>query len=218
MPQGKVAKPPAPLKKKEISNDLTAYKAMRDSLRTGDLLQWRGNSLFSDVIMAYTKEDRSHTSIVIRLDQFPERVFSIEALGDSGLHLWPLSNLLKTYDGLVEVNRILDQYHLTQRSGPSADAARFLLSKLGTTYDWPDVIGRWKTWIGRDPDPLETSQLYCSESVFAAFKVRQQDPATGLYVGAGLSTLADIDIPPVPGRPMIDLGIWSEQAITLVMS
>jgi hypothetical protein len=199
--------------KKAVSNDLKAYQGYRNSMRTGDLLQWKGNSPFDEVVMAYTGEDRSHTSIVIRLDHYPERVFSIEALS-SGLHLWPLSLLLMDYDGMVEVNPIKDSYH--HRNGPQADAVRFLLSKLGTKYDWPDVIGRWKTFIGREPDPIEISKLYCSEAVFAAFKVRYQDPVTSQWVGAGIPSLAQIEIPPVPGKPMIDLGIWESKAKVLV--
>ena len=208
MPQRAVA--PYPGKQEVIDNDLTAYLEIRPNLKTGDLLQWRGVGTFSNVIMAYTKQEHSHTSMVIRLSDFPDRVFSIEALSD-GLHLWPLSSLLRTYNGHVDLNHLKPYYDEV-----APDAARWLLARLGTEYDWEDVASRWRTWIGFDPEPFETTKLYCSESVFAAFRERMQDRMTGLWVGGGVEHLKRIEIPPVPGQPMLDLGLWQPETNRLV--
>lgn len=185
-------------------------------MRTGDLLQWRGNYTFSKLIRCHTGEQENHTSMIIRLGNYPERVFSIEALKD-GLHLWPLSTLLKRYDGNVNWYPIRDEFYSGDNEGPAADASRWLLAHLGVGYDWADCLSNWRTILGVDPDPADARQLYCTESVFLAFREHWVDDMTGLTVGAGLRSLRDMKIAPVPGKPMTDLGIWSRHAAVAIL-
>ena len=197
-------------------NDLSIYRSARRKMRTGDMLQWRGNYSFSKLIRKVTGENENHTSMVIRLEQFPGRVFSIEAL-EHGLHLWPLSHLLKKYDGSVNWYPIRDEYYVNNMEGPSADAARWLLAHLGTPYDWADCASNWRTLIGFNPDPADERQLYCSESVFLSFKEKKLDDMSELYIGAGLKHIQHIEISPWPGRPMVDLGIWRAHAAVAIL-
>lgn len=194
-------------------NDLSIYKTSRKKMRTGDLLQWRGNYTFSRIIRRHTGEQENHSSLVVRLSEYPNRVFSIEAKSN-GLHLWPLSSLLQRYDGSVNWYPIRDEYFA---SGAANDAARWLLAHLGVGYDFMDCLSNWRTILGIDPDPADAKQLYCSESVFLAFRDKWYDEMSEMYVGAGLPHLQDIKIAPVPGRPMANLNIWSRHAAVAVL-
>jgi len=193
-----------------LGNDLKTYKRLRPNLVTGDLIQWRGNYPFSRIIRLKTGEYENHTSMVIRLQLYPERVFSIEALA-GGLHLWPLSDILSRYDGHANLYPIKQKY-----DDAAADAARWMLAHLGTGYDFQGCASNWRTILGFKPEKADAKQLYCSESVFLAFKERKLDPMTGLHYGAGLSFLQGVEVTPVPGMPMLKLGIWKTASAQMV--
>ena len=153
----------------------------------------------------------NHTSMVIRLDMFPGRVFSIEALKD-GLHLWPLSSLVRKYDGDCYWYPIRPEYEIA-----GVDAARWLLCHLGTGYDVFDCLSNWRTILHIDPDPADARQLYCSESVFMAYREREVDEETQLVIGAGIPHLQAVKVSPVPGRPVLKMGIWKAHAAVTIM-
>lgn len=209
MPQRAVTPYPGS-KKKKVQNDLREYRNFRGVIHTGDLLQWRGNYPFSKAIRAATGEEVNHSSITIRLPLYPGRVFSIEAK-DDGLHLWPLSSLLRTYDGSVTWHPVRSLIRVKdEKTGcsPVDLSARWLLSKLGTPYDWSACISNWKSIIGRTPEAAEAKYLFCSESAFLSYKEQTVCPETQLLIGAGMRHLRYINTSPVPGDPMLDLGIW----------
>lgn len=196
-----------------MKNDLTTYRAVRQDMRTGDMIQWRGNYAFSRIIRVGTGEFENHSSMIVRLDLYPGRVFSIEALAN-GLHLYPLSNLLEKYNG-EQVNwyPIKNEYH----GEASTDAARWLLAHLGVGYDWSDCLSNWRSILGFTPEPADARQLYCSESIFLGFKDRREDEESKIIIGAGLPQLKHITRVPVPGKPMLELGIWQNAFVPVVV-
>jgi hypothetical protein len=171
---------------------------------TGDLLQWKGNYPFSRIIRVGTGEEVNHTSMVIRLQEYPERVFSIEAKKD-GLHLWPLSSLLREYDGFVNWYPLRRKYY----GQIAEDSAKWMLAHLGVGYDFVGCGSNWRSILGFDPHLADAKYLYCSESVFLSFKERYVDPDSGITIGGGVAHLQEIKISPVPGKPMLALDLWS---------
>lgn len=193
-------------------NNLSNYQRLRPYIQNGDLLQWHGNYPFSKIIRLGTGEDDNHSSQAIRIPFFENRIFSIEALS-SGLHLWPLSDLLARYDGWVTWYPLLDKY----RGTAANDATRWLLTHLGKPYDWHSCVSNWRSIFGWSPKKADHRRLYCSESVFLAWKERFKDMDSLLHIGAGLNQLKSITVSPVPGKPMLDLGIWMTEGKRLVI-
>jgi hypothetical protein len=175
---------------------LARYEELRASMGTMDLLQWRGNYEFSRVIRAATGEDANHASAVIRFPTYgAHRVWSIEAL-EQGLMVCPLSTLLERYDGACWWYPLLPQY-----ARQSTAAAAWLMDRVGVTrYDFTGCLSHWRKLLGANPRPADAARLWCTESIFLAWRD-----------GARLSHLQGIPHAPVPGRPMVALGLWGQR-------
>lgn len=195
--------------KKKINNDLTKYYAVRDQMMAFDLLQWRGNYPMSKAIRKVTGEEVNHTSVVVRIPWMEHVVFSIEAL-DDGLHLYPLSELLRKYDGWCEWTPVQEQFAVSQQN---IRAVQWLMIHLGRKYDWSGCISNWRELLGKEPRHADSGELFCSESVFLAAKeciVRETDP-TQTRCGARLPWLADVKVAPVPGKDVLKvIRFWQE--------
>lgn len=189
-------------------DQLAAYHEVRDQIKTGDLLQWRGRYPFSKVIRTGTKQFFNHSSFVIRLTEFSDHVYSIEAL-DNGLFMYRLSSLLAKYDGRVEVFHLAPQY-----DNEAIAAAAWLLDRQGTAYDWSGCASNRALLYERlgldhlagavDIEPADESQLYCSESVFMAYAEGPQ-----LAGMPSIEHLQGLHRPPVPGNEMLDMKLWN---------
>ena len=176
--------------------DLLLYHKHRPHICTMDMLQWRGRGPVARAIRRATGETVNHTSVAIRFPSyFAERVFSIEAYYISGLDIYPLSSILSRYEGEVWWYPIAVEDY-----GRVVDAARWLLERVGVTrYDTRGCLSNARRILGRDPMPAEAASLYCSESVFLAWRD-----------GAKIPKLQKMMLSPVPGRPMEALGLWGE--------
>lgn len=193
--------------KKKINNNLSGYRTVRENMTNFDLLQWRGNYPMSKAIRKVTGEKVNHTSCVVRIPWMEHVIFSIEAL-DDGLHLWPLSELLRKYDGWCEWTPLKEE-HIT--SGDNLAAVKWLMLQLGRGYDWSGCISNWRKLLGMNPRKADSGELFCSESVFLAAKeeiMREGDPRK-MICGAGLPHLKSVEIAPVPGKEVTDvIGMW----------
>ena len=175
------------------ADPLALYRRHRHLICTMDLLQWRGEGPVAHAIRAATGEDVNHTSTVILFPSyFASRRFSIEAEFHSGLHIWPLSRILETYDGQVWWYPLRHEFY-----HKAPEAACWLLERVGTPYDNRGCISHARRILGREPEPAEASSLYCSESVFLAWRD-----------GAMLHHLQRLPHAPVPGRQVHALGLW----------
>jgi hypothetical protein len=177
-------------------NGLDRYQAHRPLICTMDMIQWRGPGPAARAIRDVTGESVNHTSCAIRFPSyFASRVFSIEAEFKDGLDVYPLSRILAAYDGQAWCYPVRPAYH-----GHVVEAACWLLERVGVTgYDTRGCLSHARRILGRDPRPAEASSLYCSESIFLAWRD-----------GAHLPHLQGITHAPVPGRPMEALGIWGD--------
>jgi cell wall-associated NlpC family hydrolase len=89
----------ADISKREIKAlPVQAYDAVRDSLRSGDLVFCSGSYLFSGLIQRFTRSVWSHVGIVYRDDNLG-RVFVLESETGVGVRLVPVSKYLRDYHG-----------------------------------------------------------------------------------------------------------------------
>ena len=87
------------ISKREIKAlPVQAYDAVRDSLRSGDLVFCSGSYLFSGLIQRVTRSVWSHVGIVYRDDNLG-RVFVLESETGVGVRLVPVSKYLRDYHG-----------------------------------------------------------------------------------------------------------------------
>ena len=87
------------ISKREIKSLPTKnYDAVRDELRSGDLVFCSGSYLFSGLIQRFTKSVWSHVGIVYR-DETLGRVFILESETGIGVRLVPVSKYLRDYHG-----------------------------------------------------------------------------------------------------------------------
>lgn len=184
--------------------ELTNYEIIRPELQTGDLLQWRGQYPFSKVIRTGTKQFFNHSSFLIRLQEFSDHIYSIEAL-DNGLFMYRLSTLLKKYQGTIEVFRLDAEYR-----DCAIAAAAWLLDRQGTEYDWSGCFSNRALLyerLGLDSVEFESADenaLFCSESVYMGFAKGPQE--WGLEP---IDHIQNFDRPPVPGNEMLEwLKLW----------
>ncbi len=185
--------------------ELTNYELVRPELTTGDLLQWRGRYPFSKIIRTGTKQYFNHSSFLIRLQEFSDHIYSIEAL-ENGLFMYRLSTLLKKYDGSVEVFRLDPEY-----ADCATAAAAWLLDRQGVPYDWSGCLSNRALLYERlgldvpvEIEPANESALFCSESVFMGFAEGPQE--WGLEV---IEHLQGWDRAPVPGNEMLEkMDLW----------
>jgi hypothetical protein len=85
--------------KREIKTlPVKSYEAVRDELRSGDLVFCSGSYLFSGLIQRFTKSVWSHVGIVYR-DETLGRVFILESETGIGVRLVPVSKYLRDYHG-----------------------------------------------------------------------------------------------------------------------
>ena len=87
------------ISKREIKAlPVQAYDAVRDSLRSGDLVFCSGSYLFSGLIQRFTRSVWSHVGIVY-CDDTLGRVFVLESETGVGVRLVPVSKYLRDYHG-----------------------------------------------------------------------------------------------------------------------
>jgi cell wall-associated NlpC family hydrolase len=103
----------ADISKREIKSlPVQGYDAVRDSLRSGDLVFCSGSYLFSGLIQRFTRSVWSHVGVVYR-DEALGRVFVLESETGIGVRLVPVSKYLRDnhgrrrpYRGQIVVGRL----------------------------------------------------------------------------------------------------------------
>ncbi|MFA7520452.1 hypothetical protein [Shewanella sp.] len=141
-------------------NDLSKYNAVKDSMKTGDVLQWHSNSMLGSAIRARKGGDINHTGLVIRLAEFEgleRRRFTLESL-ENGVVLNLLSRRLESFDGQVFLHRLKPEHDsIRQEIGERA------LSCVGIGYDYSSII---KECFGNAQ--MNMDNLFCSEFAWFA--------------------------------------------------
>jgi hypothetical protein len=138
-------------------------------IQTGDVLLFRGGSLFSWAIKLRTRSVYSHAGIAIRIKADGcTRVSVLEALEPGGVRLHPL-------DYYVEGGARCDWYALTDPAVNRDKVAAYALAQWGHPYAWRQLLWSFSrlAWLARlmfrgRLDTAETGRFFCSHLVAAA--------------------------------------------------
>jgi hypothetical protein len=151
----------------------STYKAIRNTLKPGDVLAWGGPGPVSAGIKFATRSNVSHVSIVLHtmcVGGMDPIVSMIESTslgdGDSGVNIVRVSTAVKKYEGEVWVLPLRDdvfkELHIV-------DFTSWLIKQDGKKYDTPQAI--MSAIDGPVPDsPEDFSKLFCSELDTGALK------------------------------------------------
>jgi hypothetical protein len=163
----------APIAKKEIKRlPVQPYEAVRDDLRSGDLIFCSGSYLFSGLIQRFTGSVWSHVGVIYR-DESLRRVFVLESETGIGVRLAPVSKYLRDYHGRnrpyrgqIVIGRVAPGLSGEQvRNGVS-----FGMDLLTKPYDNSEILRIAMRILLRIGRRTRDRKYICSELVDECFK------------------------------------------------
>lgn len=146
-----------------------SYQDLREQMKTGDLLLFRGNRLLSGVIERLSDSPYSHVAIVAR---WHDRVVAFQA-DLRGVEVLPASTMVCKYSGKV------DWWSLRRdlREGPFKEDELFntALTLLGVKYAYLRLLELGlRIMLGRALNPKDAhatpDSLFCSEFVSLCYR------------------------------------------------
>lgn len=152
-------------------NDLTIYDKVRDDMKTGDLLQWKSNSIVGALIRWRTKSDVNHSSMVLRLSEYElleRRCYTQEAL-EHGVVMNLLSRRLEQHDGNAWWYPLKDTWNQERQF-----IGERILNCIGLPYDYNSIV---KQIFGKVS--IDAHAFFCSELVYAAWGYEGVAPNPG---------------------------------------
>lgn len=159
-------------------NDLSRYLAVKDQMKTGDLLQWCSNSVIGKLICWKTGYNVSHSSLVLRLSEYEgteRRRFTTEALG-MGTVLSLLSRRLEHFDGNLWWYPLKANWNEKRTF-----IGEMSLGLIGIKYDYKNLL---KQLFGKIS--VDIQQLWCSEYVYACYGFAGEAPYPGELNNLGI--------------------------------
>ena len=146
-----------------------SYQDLREQMKTGDLLLFRGNRLLSDVIERLSDSPYSHVAIVAR---WRDRVVAFQA-DLRGVEVLPASTMVCKYSGKVDWWSLKPEL----REGVFQEDALFntALTLLGVKYAYLRLIELGlRIMLGRTLNPKDAhatpDSLFCSEFVSRCYR------------------------------------------------
>jgi len=139
------------------TSKLDTYNAIKDQMKTGDIIQWHSNSLVGSIIRWRTKAEANHSSMVIRMSEWEgleRRRFHTEAMG-RGVYPNLLSNRLEGYKGKVWWMPLKDSWDDKRQL-----VGERLTDCWGKEYDYKSLL-----WQAIGKVSIDTQQMFCSEVV-----------------------------------------------------
>ena len=133
------------------------YSEIRDSIKTGDKILWKGTGRISRLIRWFSK-DFSHASFVVRLDQYQGlrgRVFLVNATLKSGVTFQLLSERLVEEHGQAY---LFQPSGITERQRETCHTLAILAAAEGYEYDSWGVL---KNIFGRVF--VDAEKFFCTE-------------------------------------------------------
>jgi len=149
--------------------DGASYQALRQHIRTGDLLLFRGNYMLSHMIESLSDSPYSHVAILAR---WKDRVVAFQA-DTRGVEILPVSKMICRYNGKV------DWWSRVAGFGDAAFEEKLLdtaLTLLGTRYGyWPLISLAFRILLGRALSARDAhatpDSLFCSQFVSQCYRV-----------------------------------------------
>jgi hypothetical protein len=147
------------------------YNEVKGEMKTGDLLQWKSNSIIGAAIRWKTNSFVNHSSLVLKLEDYEgieKRRFTTEAL-EHGIILNYLSRRLEQFDGEVWWYPLKEDDHkYRDRIGEIA------LSLIGVPYDYKSIFRQVFGAVSTD-----ARRLFCSEYCYLAYGFSGVAPTPG---------------------------------------
>jgi len=147
------------------------YSSIREQMKTGDLLQWKSNSIIGSLIRWKTKSTVNHSSLVLRIPEYQgkeKRVWTTEAL-EHGTVLNLLSRRIDEFDGELWWFPLKDEWH------PKCEMiGEYALKMIGLPYDYKSIV---KQIVGRVS--ADARALFCSEYCYLAYGFEGKAPNPG---------------------------------------
>jgi hypothetical protein len=151
------------------------YQDLREQIRTGDLLLFRGNRLLSNAIERLSDSPYSHVAILAR---WQSRVIAFQA-DEGGVAILPASKMVCRYQGKVDWWSL--KPHL--REGGVFKEDDFLnaaLTMLGVKYGYLNLLALGlRILLGRTLNPKDAhatpDSLFCSQFVSRCFRAASGD-------------------------------------------
>jgi hypothetical protein len=151
-------------------SELKLYNAVKDQMKTGDLLLWKTYGIVGGAIQHFTKSKYSHASLVLRLVEYEGTVemrrFTTEATRH-GVGINMLSRRLARQDGLCWWFPLIDSWDEKRKS-----IGEIALSYLNYPYDYKGVI----RWLFQTVS-VDGEALFCSELCYMAYGFKGNAPA-----------------------------------------
>ena len=149
--------------------DGASYQALRQHIRTGDLLLFRGNYMLSHMIESLSDSPYSHVAILAR---WKDRVVAFQA-DTRGVEILPVSKMICRYNGKVDWWSRVDGFGDESFEEKLLDTA---LTLLGTRYGyWPLVRLALRILLGRTLSARDAhatpDSLFCSQFVSQCYRV-----------------------------------------------
>ena len=161
------------LTKRQIKTlQVAPYAAVRDELRTGDLVFCSGSYFFSGLIQKFTRSVWSHVGVIYRDDNL-ERIFVLESETMIGVRLVPVSKYLRDYHGR---NRPYRGQIVVARVSPELQVERvkqaisFGMDELTRPYDNFEILRIAMRILFRVGRRSRDRKYICSELVFDCFR------------------------------------------------
>ena len=153
------------------------YSAVRDTIRTGDVLLFRGKSPLSRVIRWGSDSVYSHAGFTAWWD---DRLLVFQSTG-RGAELVPASLAVSAYDGQVDLFRLQEPL-LSRVDAPSLITRAVAL--LGRHYAKSALVGlMWRMlrrrFRGRPDATGEPHEVFCSQYVSYCFRAQDLDLVPG---------------------------------------
>ncbi len=120
------------------------YSVIRPFLMNGDLLLCKGKGLISREIRRCTKSDWSHVGVIVWLQDF-KRVAVMESRETKGVHIRPLSQYIRNFDGKGKGYNgdLLIARHIYMAEANIKGGFRAGWKYLTYNYDIPEIIRIW---------------------------------------------------------------------------
>jgi hypothetical protein len=152
-----------------------SYQDLREQIRTGDLLLFRGNRLLSGVIERLSDSPYSHVAILAR---WQDRVVAFQA-DEGGVAILPASKMVCKYQGKVDWWSL--KHHLRDSGVFQEDQLlNAALTMLGVKYGYLRLVELGiRILLGRTLNPKDAhatpDSLFCSEFVSRCFRAASND-------------------------------------------
>jgi len=158
--------------------DLTIYNTVKDQMRTGDLLQWRSESIIGVLIRWRTDSEFNHSSLILKFSEYEgaeQRRYTTEAL-EHGTVLNLLSRRLEAFKGEVWWFPLKDELNEKRQS-----IGEVALSLIGIPYDYKSIVAQIFGRVSAD-----VRSLFCSEYCFVSYGFTGEAPAPADMLKLGI--------------------------------